>query len=345
MKAIIVEDQKFHKPNNPRWFERQIKWGDTTAPTPGPGEVRLDVFAAGVNNADRLQLEGLYPPPKGKSTIPGLEAAGIVEAVGQGVGGWKRGDRVCALLAGGGYAEQVTCVAEHLLPIPAGMSFEEAAALPEALATAFANVFSRVETRGSAANPGEVVLIHAGASGVGTAAIQLCRARGNPCFVTARSDDKLSRCRELGADDGCNPNDGQSFAEMVTKASGGRGADVILDCVGGAYFEENLSALAPGGRLVIIGNLSGVGASISARTFYLLFVQRKVVIGSVLRGRTDSEKSAVIEELRHEVWPEVENSKIRPVIDRVLPITDITHALRHIEDNKAQGKVILRIPR
>jgi putative PIG3 family NAD(P)H quinone oxidoreductase len=309
-----------------------LSWSDVPTPEPGPGQIRIRVRATAVNRADLMQQKGLYPPPPGASPILGLEAAGEVDAVGPGAG-WALGDRVCALLSGGGYAEQVVCPAGHALPIPDRLDFLQAAALPEVFATARLNVWTE-----AAAQPGERVVVHAGASGVGTAAIQLCRALGNPCFVTVGSDEKLARCIELGADAGANRKAGR-WADAA-RAWAPQGIDVVLDPVGGGYLEDDVALLATGGRVVVIGLMGGRTATLDLGR---LLVKRLRVIGSVLRSRTEAEKDRVVADLRRVVWPLVERGEVRPIVDRVLPVTRVAEALDLVASDRTFGKVVLSL--
>lgn len=326
MKAIQIDDQ-------------DLSWSDVETPQPGPGEVAIRVHATAINRADLAQRAGFYPPPPGASEILGLECAGEIQQLGEGVTGWKIGDPVCALLSGGGYAETVVCPAEHLLPIPAGFSFEQAAALPEVFSTAWLNIFQE-----AALQPGESVLLHAGASGVGTAAIQLCRYFGNPCFVTVGNQQKLNDCIELGADTGFDRNSNQNqdgFAEAVKTWRDGGGVDVILDPVGGNYLTDNMSCLAVNGRLVLIGLMGGANADINLG---LLMVKRFKLIGSTLRSRTDQQKTQLIQSLRENVWPLFDNGELTPIIHTTMPITEAQQGFALVESNQTIGKVVLTIP-
>lgn len=311
-----------------------LTWGDAPAPAAGPHDVVVDVHATAVNRADLLQRRGFYPPPPGESEILGLEAAGVVESVGAGVTRVKVGDRVCCLLAGGGYAEQVVVHEAMALPIPAGLDFAGAAAIPEAFYTAFVNI---VQEGGLAA--GERVLIHAGASGVGTAAIQLVKARGGVAYVTAGSDDKLARCTALGADAGINYKT-ERFAERIAALTGGAGVDVILDCVGGSYLEDNIGSLRARGRLVIIGLMGGTKADVNLG---LLVARRLRVIGSVLRSRALAEKIAITDAFRAEVLPLFADGRLKPIVDATYPIADAAAAHDHVAANKNFGKVVLLV--
>lgn len=315
-----------------RAIAADLSWSEAPTPEPGPGQVRIRVRATAVNRADLVQHQGLYPPPPGASPILGLEAAGEIDAVGPGAA-WSVGDRVTALLSGGGYAEQVVCAAGHALPIPAGLDFAAAAALPEVLATAHLNLWTEAGAR-----PGERVVLHAGASGVGTAAIQLCKALGNPCFVTVGSDEKLARCLQLGADAGANRRAGR-WADAA-RAWAPRGVDVVLDPVGGAYLEDDVALLATGGRVVIIGLMGGRSAPLDLGR---LLVKRLRVIGSVLRSRSDAEKDRIVADLRRVVWPLVERGEVRPVVDRVLPIRAVAEAFAALSSDTTFGKIVLSL--
>lgn len=311
-----------------------LSWGDAPAPTAGPTDVVVDVHATAVNRADLLQRRGFYPPPPGESEILGLEAAGVVAAVGSGVTRVRVGDRVCCLLAGGGYAEQIVVNEAMAIPIPDGLDFVQAAAIPEAFYTAFVNIVQE-----GALASGERVLIHAGASGVGTAAIQLVKARGASAYVTAGSDDKLARCTALGADAAINYKS-ESFAERVAALTHGEGVDVILDCVGGSYLEGNVGALRPRGRLVIIGLMGGTKADVNLG---LLVSRRLRIIGSVLRTRTFAEKVAITDAFTAEVMPLFRNGTLKAVVDKVFPIADAAAAHDYVAANKNFGKVVLRV--
>lgn len=314
--------------------EGRLTWGATERPDPGPGEVRIAVAATAVNRADLMQRAGRYPPPPGASPILGLEAAGTVEAIGEGVTGWSIGDRVAALLAGGGYAEAVVCPASQLLPVPDTMPWTTAAALPEALCTAFLNL--RIE---ASLADGERVLLHAGASGVGTTALQLLRAWGNPSWVTVGSDDKVEACVALGAEGGSNRHAGDWLPDVMAW-SDGQGVDVILDPVAAAYLESNQRALASRGRLVLIGLLSGRSASLDLGR---LLIKRQRIVGSVLRSRALSEKAAIVQRVRDEAWPLCLDGTVAPIVDRVMPLPDAEAAHDCIASNTTIGKVVLEV--
>lgn len=311
-----------------------LTWGDAPSPVGGPRDVVVDVYATAVNRADLLQRRGFYPPPPGESDVLGLEAAGVVAAVGAEVKRVRVGDRVCCLLGGGGYAQQIVIDEAMALPIPSGLDFEQAAAIPEAFYTAFVNL---VLEAGLA--EGERVLIHAGASGVGTAAIQLVIARGATAIVTAGSDDKLARCQALGAGAGINYKR-ENFAERVAALTDGKGVDVILDCVGGSYLEANVGALRSQGRLVIIGLMGGTKAELNLG---LLVSRRLRVIGSVLRSRSLAEKLAITDAFRDQVLPLFASGALKPIVDCVLPITEAAAAHDHVAANRNFGKVVLRV--
>jgi putative PIG3 family NAD(P)H quinone oxidoreductase len=314
--------------------ERVLRVGDAPAPVLGAGELRIRVAATAVNRADLLQRQGLYPPPPGASPILGLECAGTVLEIGAAVSGWRIGDRVMALLAGGGYAEEVVVDAGSVMPVPASLPLEQAAALPEVFLTAYLNLF---ELGGLEA--GRSALVHGGGSGVGTAAIQLCKVAEARVYVTAGSESKCQRCRELGADLAVNYR-AESFAERVAEATGGRGVDVVLDPIGASYLADNLASLAIGGRLVLIGLMGGTKAELSLAA---LLVRRLSVIGSTLRSRSVEQKAAIIAGFRRRFGPDLEAGRIRPVIDRVLPLDAVAEAHRAIQASEHFGKIVLRV--
>lgn len=300
--------------------------------TAGPGEVLLDVAAAGVNRADMLQRQGFYDPPPGASRFPGLEVSGTVAQVGPEVTGWAVGDEACALLSGGGYATQVAVPAGQLLPVPKGISLTEAAALPEVTCTVWSNVFMAARLAA-----GETLLVHGGSSGIGTMAIQLAKHFGATVAVTAGSADKLAACRGLGADIAINYQD-EDFVTALREASGGHGADVILDIMGAAYLARNVTALAPDGRLVIIGLQGGVQAELNIAA---LMAKRGSVISTTLRARPPSQKAAIVAEVRSAVWPLVESGAIRPVIHCELPLAEAAQAHRIMTSSAHTGKILL----
>jgi putative PIG3 family NAD(P)H quinone oxidoreductase len=301
-------------------------------PTPGPGDVLIRVAAAGINRPDMMQRRGRYPPPPGASDIPGLEVAGTVEAVGAGVRDWHAGDRVCALVAGGGYATLCVAPAPQCLPVPASLDFVSAAAIPETFFTVWTNVFDRGRL-----NIGEDALFHGGTSGIGTTAIQLAAARGARVFATAGSDEKCRACEELGAARAINYRT-EDFVQAVTELTGGRGVDLILDIVGGDYFNRNLSALAVDGRLVQIGLMGGESVSLDLRR---ILGRRLTVTGSTLRPRSIAEKGQIARALRQEVWPLLEQGRVKPIVYRTFPLTEAAGAHRLMESSEHVGKIVL----
>ncbi|MGW5676400.1 NAD(P)H-quinone oxidoreductase [Streptomyces sp. NPDC003860] len=311
-----------------------LTWTTVPDPEPGPGEVLVDVAASAVNRADLLQRQGHYDPPPGASQYPGLECSGRIAALGPGVGGWEVGSAVCALLAGGGYAERVVVPTGQLLPVPEGLSLRDAAALPEVTATVWSNLFMISHLR-----PGETVLIHGGASGIGTMAIQLAKAVGAKVAVTAGSPQKLARCAELGADVLIDYRQ-QDFVEELRKATDGDGADVILDIVGAKYLDRNVRALAVNGRLSVIGLQGGVKGELNLAT---LLGKRAAVTATSLRGRPLAEKTAIVAAVREHVWPLVEAGRVRPVIDRTFPLKDASLAHQALESGTPVGKVLLTV--
>ena len=298
---------------------------------PGPGEVRVAVAAAGLNRADTLQRRGAYPAPAGyPADIPGLELAGTVESVGHGVVAFEPGDRVMAIIGGGGMATHAVVHERELIPVPDGMPIEEAAAIPEVFLTAFDALFAQGELR-----MGETLLMHAVASGVGTAALQLARATGARVVGTSRSADKLERCAELGLDHPVNTADG-TFAEAV-KALGG--ADLIVDTIGAKYLAENLKAVKTRGRIVVLGLMGGREGEIPLG---LLLRNRVSLIGSVLRARPLEEKGALAQRFIAEALPLFEAEKLKPVVDEVMPMSAIAEAHARMERNETFGKLVLR---
>jgi putative PIG3 family NAD(P)H quinone oxidoreductase len=305
---------------------------DVPDPEPGPGEVLVEVAAAGVNRADLQQRIGVYPPPPGASEYPGLEVSGTVAAVGPEVTGWSVGDQVCALLAGGGYAEKVAVPAGQLLPVPSGISLVEAAALPEVVCTVWSNVFMTANLL-----PGQTLLVHGGSSGIGTMAIQLAREVGAHVAVTAGSADKLEACKALGAEILVNYKE-QDFVEELERATAGHGADVILDNMGAKYLARNVQALATNGRLVIIGFQGGVKAELDLS---VLMRKRAAVISTGLRARPLEEKAAIVAAVREHVWPLVEAGRVRPVVHRTFPLAQAPDAHRELDAGTHIGKVLL----
>ncbi|WP_106479039.1 NAD(P)H-quinone oxidoreductase [Phytohalomonas tamaricis] len=308
-----------------------LVWREHPALPISAGEVRIEVAWAGINRADLLQRAGNYPPPKGASEILGLEVSGIVTEVGPNVERFEIGDRVCALLSGGGYAEEVVVSEAQVLKIPENLTLQDAAALPEVFATAWLNLFMEGNLR-----EGERVLLHAGASGVGTAAIQLCKAFGHPCFVTVGNQDKINACRELGADSGWNRHDG-SFVDAVNEWGG---ADVILDPVGGDYLLQNQQVLNLEGRIVLIGVMGGAKTDIDLGR---MLAKRQRLVGSTLRSRSPASKGSVMDALHAHVWPLLNDGRIKPLIDRTWPVEEAESAMEHLEGNSSIGKVLLRV--
>lgn len=309
-----------------------LKPGERPVPVPAQGEVLVKVAAAGVNRPDVEQRKGTYPPPPGASDIPGLEIAGIVAALGPSAGGLKVGDAVCALVSGGGYAEYCTAPVPQCLPVPKGLGMVEAAALPETFFTVWQNAFDRARLK-----RGETILIHGGSSGIGTTAIQMAKAVGARVLATAGSDEKCAACVKLGADRAINYNT-EDFVEIALAETNKKGADVILDMVGGKYFERNIAALAIEGRLSVIALLGGRDAKLDLG---LLLRKRLTVVGSVLRARPVAEKGAVADALRREIWPLIEGGKIKPVIDSTFALADAAKAHARMETSAHVGKIVL----
>ncbi|GAA3736819.1 NAD(P)H-quinone oxidoreductase [Streptomyces tremellae] len=309
-----------------------LVWAEVPDPVPGEGEVVVDVVASAVNRADVLQRQGFYDPPPGASPYPGLECAGRISAVGPGVAGWAVGDEVCALLGGGGYAEKVAVPVGQLLPVPAAVELVDAAGLPEVVSTVWSNVFMIAHLR-----PGETLLVHGGASGIGTAAIQMATSAGARVAVTAGGADKLTRCQELGAEILINYRE-QDFVEEIKAATDGRGADVILDIMGAKYLERNVDALAVNGRLAVIGMQGGVKGELNLGA---LLAKRGAITATSLRARPASEKAAIVSAVREHVWPLVASGDLRPVIDQRLAMSDAVEAHRALDAGSHVGKILL----
>lgn len=303
-------------------------------PQPAPGEVVVDVVCAGVNRADVMQRQGHYDPPPGAPAYPGLEVSGRVAALGGGVEGWQVGDEVCALLSGGGYAQQVAVPAGQLLPIPDGVELADAAALPEVVSTVWSNVFMTANIQ-----PGEVLLVHGGSSGIGTMAIQLAREVGARVAVTGGSPEKLDVCRELGAEILVNYRD-QDFEQIVREATEGHGADVILDTIGAKYLARNVSLLAVNGRLVVIGLMGGRTAQIDLGA---MLAKRCALVATTLRARPAAEKAAIVAAVREHAWPLVGQGRIRPVIHARYPLERAADAHREMEASTHIGKILLTL--
>ena len=309
-----------------------LRPAQAAVPTPGPGEVLIKIAAAGVNRPDVLQRQGRYDPPPGASPLPGLEVAGIVAALGEGVENWQVGDHVCALLAGGGYAEYAVAPAGQVLPIPPGLSMAEAAGLPETVFTVWTNVFER-----GALKPGESLLVHGGASGIGSTAVQLAKALGARVFATAGDDDKCRAVERLGAAL-CVNYRLQDFVAEIRGATGGRGVDVVLDMVGGDYIARNIELLAPDGRHVSIAFLQGPKATLN---MFPVMTKRLTLTGSTLRARTVAEKTRLAQAVRENVWPLIEAGAFRPVVHATFPLAHAADAHRMMEASTHIGKIIL----
>ncbi len=326
MKAVIV-----HQPGGPE----QLAIGEVPTPVPAPGELLVRVRAAALNRADIIQRQGNYPPPPGASEILGLDMAGVVEAAGPGCREHRSGDRVCGLLPGGGYAQYAVLPEAMAIPIPEGWSFEQAAAIPEVFLTAFQTLFwiARLEA-------GERALIHAGASGVGTAAIQLAREAGATVLATAGSDEKCAACRELGAAAAINYRQGP-FAAKVMEATGGEGVDLILDFVAAPYFAQNLSILRTDGRLVLISTLGG--GTVKELKLGNLIARRLQITGTTLRGRSPDYKARLTRDFKGFALERFARGVLKPVVDRCFPWEQAADAHRYMEANRNTGKIVLSI--
>ena len=312
-----------------------LEWAETPDPTAGPGEVLLDVAATAVNRADLLQRQGFYPPPPGASAILGLECSGTIAAVGDNVAGWHVGDQVCALLAGGGYAEKVAVPAQQLLPLPANVSLVDAAGLPEVVCTVWSTV-----VQAAGLSTGDVLLVHGGAGGIGTCAIQIGKALGATVAVTAGSDERLAKCRELGADITINYKS-QDFVKELREATNGHGADVVLDNMGASYLARNVEVLAMDGRVVNIGMQGGVQGELNIGA---LMAKRGGILSAGLRARPvtgKGSKEEIISDVRARLWPLVEAGQVRPVIGHTLPMSQASEAHRALEASDVFGKVVL----
>lgn len=308
-----------------------LVWAEVPDPTPGPGDVVIDIVASAVNRADLLQRAGHYAPPPGAPIYPGLECAGRIAAIGDGVTGWQIGDEVCALLSGGGYAQKVPVPAAQCLPIPPTVSLEDAAALPEVACTVWSNIFELARLR-----DGETILIHGGGSGIGTFAIQLATAWGATVLTTAHAG-KHERLRELGAAVTIDYT-AEDFVTASQLATDGRGVDVVLDIIGASYLERNIKALATNGRLSIIGTQGGNRTELNLGA---LMAKRGQIIATTLRARPADEKAAIVAAVRAQVWPLIEAKKIRPVIHTKLPMSDAADAHRLVHSSEHLGKVLL----
>ncbi|MGD9955957.1 MAG: NAD(P)H-quinone oxidoreductase [Candidatus Nanopelagicales bacterium] len=323
MRAVVITE-----PGGPE----VLVWQEVPDAVAGTGEVLVRVAASAVNRADLLQRQGFYPPPRGASAYPGLECSGVVEALGEGVDGWSVGDEVTALLAGGGYAELVAVPEGQLMPVPRGVPLVEAGGLPEVACTVWSNVVMDASLQA-----GDVLLVHGGAGGIGTFAIQAAVALGARVAVTAGSPDKLERCRELGAEILVNYRE-DDFVEAVKAATGGRGADVVLDVMGAAYLQRNVDVLATGGRIQVIGMQGGTTGEINLG---LLMVKRGQLRATTLRARPTAEKAEICTRVAAEAWPLVESGAIGTVVDRVLPMSEAAEAHRVVGESEHVGKVLL----
>jgi NADPH:quinone reductase len=311
-----------------------LRLAERATPSPRPDEVLIAVEAAGVNRPDVLQREGRYPPPPGASDLPGLEVSGSVAALGADVAGWQVGDKVCALLPGGGYAQYATAPAQQCLPWPEGLSAEEVASLPEVAFTVWANVFERGRFQA-----GDVVLIHGGSSGIGVMAIQLCRAFGARVLTTVGSAEKATACLELGAVRAINYRD-EDFVEAVKAETDGVGADLILDMVAGDYFTRNMQAAAEDGRIVYIAS---IGGGRPQADIFLMMAKRLTITGSTLRSRPVAVKGQLALALRKRVWPLFARGVVRPVVCKVFPLAEASQAHQLMESSAHIGKIVLRI--
>ncbi|MEP9362819.1 NAD(P)H-quinone oxidoreductase [Nocardioides sp. CN2-186] len=325
MRAVIAAE-----PGGPE----VLSVGELPDPEPGPGEVVLDVAAAGLNRADLLQRQGFYPPPPGASEVIGMECSGTVAALGEGVTGWSVGDQVCALLAGGGYASKVAVPAGQLMPIPEGIDLVKAAALPEVACTVWSNVFMVAGLK-----PQETLLVHGGAGGIGSFAIQLAHQLGARVITTAGTAEKLAACAALGADVTINYRD-QDFVEVAREATDGHGVDVILDNMGAKYLDRNIDALGLEGRLVIIGMQGGTKAELDINK---LLRKRAAVIATALRSRSVEGKSAICASVVEHVWPLVAEGLVQPVVNGVLPLDRVAEAHALMESGEHTGKILLAV--
>ncbi|KAF0217252.1 MAG: alcohol [Geobacteraceae bacterium] len=313
-----------------------LRVGEVDKPRPAEGQVLVKVMATSVNRPDLVQREGKYPPPPGDSEILGLEAAGVVDELGSGVSGWKVGDRVISLVGGGGYAEYAVAYANHLMPIPDSMSFEEAACVCESYITAFLNIFMIGEFR-----DGQTAILHGGGGGVNTAGIQLCRAlTPNSKLIVTAAPEKLERVKEVGADLVIDFKETPDFTEIVKEYTYKKGVDLILDHIGAKYLAPNMNSLAYKGKLVIIGVTSGIKAELNLA---LMMVKRQSIIGSVLRSRPVSEKGEIVTEFTRRALPKLADRTIVPIIEKVFTIDQVVDAHRMMEEDKHFGKIVLKI--
>jgi putative PIG3 family NAD(P)H quinone oxidoreductase len=327
MRAVVVTE-----PGQPEVMQVQ----EVADPEPRQDEVVIDVAATAVNRADLLQRQGNYPPPKGASPYLGMECSGTISAVGDTVAGWEVGDKACALLSGGGYAERVAVPVGQLMSVPEGIGLVDAAALPEVTCTVWSMVFGADSGR---LQPGERLLVHGGSSGIGTMAIQIAHGRGATVFATAGTKRKTDFCRELGADIAINYRE-DDFDDVVAKQTDGAGVDVILDNMGASYLPRNVDALATGGRLIILGMQGGVQGELNIGA---LLLKRAYVHAAGLRGRPATDKADIVSETQGNVWPMIESGVVRPIIDRVLTLDDAPEAHRLVDSSEHIGKVVLRV--
>jgi putative PIG3 family NAD(P)H quinone oxidoreductase len=327
MRAVVVTE-----PGEPEVLQVH----EVPDPEVKAGEVLVRVAAAGINRADLLQRQGNYPPPRGASPYLGLECAGTIAELGDNVAGWSVGNEVCALLAGGAYAELVAVPVGQLMPVPQGVSLVDAAALPEVTCTVWSMVFGRDAGR---LQPGERFLVHGGTSGIGTMAIQLAHQRGAKVFATAGTPRKVRVCAELGADVAINYRD-EVFDERIRDETGGAGVDVILDNMGASYLPRNIRSLAVGGRLIVLGLQGGVKGELDLGA---VLSKRLTVHAAGLRARPAAQKAEIVAETQHAVWPMIESGAVRPVIDRVLTLDDVVEAHRLVDSSEHIGKVLLRV--
>ena len=323
MKIIAI-----HNPGK----DYQLGLAEGEKPAAGAGQVLIKVAAAGLNHADMLQAQGGYPPPPGASAVLGMEVSGLVEAVGEGVNSVKPGDSVCALIPGGGYAEYAVASEKCLLPIPAGVSLIDAAALPEVYFTVWTNLIDSARLKA-----GESVLIHGGSSGIGTAAIQLCTARGHKVFTTAGSAEKVAACKALGATRAINYRE-EDFVAVIKDETQKRGVDVILDMVGGDYIQKNMSVAAIWGRIINIAYQSGMNANVN---FAPMLMKRLSLLATTLRARSDAEKGAIRDALFAEVWPLIAAGRIKPVVDSRFPLAEAQKAHARMAESRHIGKILL----
>ncbi|RDY01675.1 Quinone oxidoreductase PIG3 [Mucuna pruriens] len=323
MKAIVITS-----PGGPEVLQLQ----QVEDPQLEDHEVLIQVHATALNRADTSQRKGSYPPPKGASPYPGLECSGTVLSVGNNVSRWKIGDQVCALLAGGGYAEKVAVPAGQVLPVPAGVSLTDAAGFPEVACTVWSTVFMM-----SRLSQGETFLIHGGSSGIGTFAIQIAKYRGARVFVTAGSEEKLAFCKSIGADVAINYKT-EDFVARIKEETGGQGVDVILDCMGASYYQRNLDSLNLDGRLFIIGSQGGVTTQVDLRT---LVAKRLTVQGAGLRNRSLENKALIVSEVEKNVWPAIAEGKVKPVVYKSFPLSEAAEAHRLMESSQHIGKILL----